>query len=932
MERAVFSWWFVKRLACLGAAAVVFSAVLCVVLAHAADGGSSPAWASPRSMAIRKVGSSTGVQDAPVLFNNIDCASVTYRMVASSAMRTGCFTQTAFGMLDSDDYSVIFNGTDEGLPLIPYTAHQILAPWPKAMDLVALNPTALGGAAIGLYKNPLSAIRDQRDALGRLTAKRLAAPPDLTLYDPSGAPLVVNPQTLAFSYGGSWLIAETLNGSFVRVNLATLSVTAFAQAYGSQGSPGLLKSQVAVTEDGRFVAIANDVAGEFKVYDLETCDGKTDGLKPQACRAYDYHSFVSEHISGLRSIRRLWSVNEGLLGFDATSDGHGADGIYELAPADSITSLADYIGLGDSYTAGEGAFDYMAGTDGPDNMCHLSPHSYPLLLTRDLFGRGGHSAACSGAVIDDIGSTDGGYKGQVMGGESLSELQRSNPLFLESVESGFLPGYVAQQRFVKRWQPAIVSVSIGGNDIGFGDMLQNCVEPHISRHLSDNTCYNTYEERLELANLIDRTVPRWAGLYGQLKRESPGTRFYAIGYPQIAVDNGNCGSNVQLNRSELEFANETVNYLNRDIRKAAEGAGVAYVDIGQALKGHRLCEAAGYDLAVNGLTAGGDAGPFGVGILGKESYHPNGFGQELIEQYILKQTHSLSVPVPSDDTGNGTSAADSAATDLSALLDAPRTGSTIYSLVPDDGLAPGSGNRGLSVPVTADGAKDGLQAGARYDIRLDGPTGPILGTTNSDSSGNIDVRITVPLDASPGGHTIDVTGGSDSPDDVSRPFYITASDNDADGDGIDNMTDSCPGAINSGLDSDMDGVDDICDGLIAPVGLSSTGGQGNDPYTPTVGGSEKTYAPGATKKVDGMVSNANVTASNADTSTSMHVLGAISANGLSGLEEDEDPPALHSGLDHTLLSRLPWLILAAIVMLLSLLAGKFNKKVRFRLQ
>lgn len=912
----------------------MFSGVLCVVLAHAADsGGASPGWASPKSMAIRRVSSSTGAQATPVLFNNIDCTSVTYRLVASSTMRAGCFTETAFGMLDSDDYSVIFNGTDEGLPMIPYTAHQILAPWPKAMDLVALNPTALGGAVIGLYKNPLNAIKDQRDTLGRLTAKQLVSPPDLTLDDPSGAPLVVNPQTLAFSYGGSWLIAETLNGSFVRVNLSTLSVTAFAPAYGSQGSPGLLKSRVAVTEDGRFVAIANDVAGEFKVYDLATCDGKTDGLKPQACKSYDYHPFASQHIERLRSIRRLWFINDGLLGFNVLSDGHGADGIYELAPTDSIVSLADYIGLGDSYTAGEGAFDYVAGTDSPDNMCHLSNNSYPLLLSRDLFGRGGHSAACSGAVIDDIGSADGGYKGQVRGGASLGELQRSKPLFLESVESGFLPGYVSQHRFVERWQPAVASVSIGGNDIGFGDMLQNCVEPHISRHLSDNTCYNTYEKRLELVNLIDRTVPRWMALYRQLKRESPSTRLYAIGYPQIAVDNGNCGSNVQLNKSELEFANETVDYLNHDIRKAAEGAGVTFVDIGQALKGHRLCEAAGYDLAVNGLTTGGDAGPFGMGILGKESYHPNAFGQELIEQYILKQTQDLSVPVPPDGTGSVTDDAEAdSATAVSALLDAPKTGGPVYTLVPDDGLAPGLGNRGLSVPVRADGTREGLRPGTPYAIRLDGPGGQILGTITSDSSGNIDGKITVPVGALPGGHTIDAVGGSEgsSLTDVSRPFYIAASDNDTDGDGIDNTTDSCPGAINSGYDYDGDGVDDICDGLIAPVGLGSTGGQGNDPsiLAGSGGGTKNAYVQGAID-AGNSVHNTVEAATIGDASASAHVLGAISAN---GLDESVGPPSIHSGLDHALSRHLPWLILAVIVVSLSLMAGKFNKKVRFRLQ
>lgn len=119
---------------------------------------------------------------------------------------------------------VIFNGTDEGLPLLGYTSQQVLVPWPGALDLVALQPLSTGGVYVSLYTDPLAVLSDQRDALGQLTAKQLTAPPNLPIRDSSGQPLVINPQTLAFSYDGSWLVAEDLNGSFVRVNLATLDI------------------------------------------------------------------------------------------------------------------------------------------------------------------------------------------------------------------------------------------------------------------------------------------------------------------------------------------------------------------------------------------------------------------------------------------------------------------------------------------------------------------------------------------------------------------------------------------------------------------------------------------------------------------------------------------------------------------------------------
>ncbi|HEX5744545.1 MAG TPA: SGNH/GDSL hydrolase family protein, partial [Candidatus Saccharimonadales bacterium] len=739
MERfsgqSVFSWWFAKRLLFLAAGAALFAWALGLVMSHAvtatggARAGEGPAWAAPEHIAIRRIGPLGKRQNTPVLFSNLDCTPVTYRLVSGYDMQTGCFTETVFGMLDSDDHTVIFNGTDEGQPLEAYTAHQVLAPWPKTEGLLSLSPLSTDGALVGVYKQVLASIQDLSGNPGRPDPKRLAATPDTVLKDPSGKPLIINPQTLAFSQGGNWMVAEALTGSFVRLNPGVPdSITPFAPSYGSTGSPALLKSQVAVSEDGRWVAIANGYGNQFKVYDLRNC-GPADrnssrDLPPLDCPSHDYWSYAASKIPELRNVRRVRFVNDGLLSFEALSSDSSHSGVYELAPAPDITSLADYIGLGDSYTSGEGAFDYLLGTDTPDNTCHLAVNSYPLLLARDLFGAGGHSAACSGAVIDDIGSTSGNYRGQVKDGASLDELRRSHPQALESIEAGFLPGYIAQHRFVRRWQPRITTVSIAGNDIGFGDMLRNCVAPHISLNRSDNTCYGTYEDRLELKNLIDRTVPRWEALFDQLKREAPGTRLYVIGYPQIAMSSGDCGLNVRLDRDELKLAEEIIDYINHGVREAADRTGADYVDISKALYGHRLCEAKGDDIAMNGLTAGDDSGVAGVGLLGRESYHPNALGQKLMEQAIIQQTHGFAESESTADQSSGEQGDDK----TTALLDAPATGRTVYDLVPDRSLVPEAARRGSEIRVEASGAKDGLRPSTIYTLRMDGPSGKVLGT------------------------------------------------------------------------------------------------------------------------------------------------------------------------------------------------------------
>lgn len=808
-------WQLLRYLAYLIGATLLCAGLLSAVLAHAIEDPSTQvAWAAPSAMAVRRVSDIPDGQHELNFLGNLDCSTLTYRLSAGSSLQNGCFTETAFGWLDSDNDTVIFNGTDEGLPFLPYSAHDVLVPWPQSGALLALDAASTGGSYISLYKNPLASLQNQRNTLLQLTGKQVTKPADLSLTDGSGKQLVVNAQTLAFSDNGSWLVVETLSGSFVRINLATLDVTAFAPAFGSQGSPALLKSQVAVSSDGRYVAIANTDAGSLKVYDLAACGSVTAGSQPQNCPAYDYQPFVARQVAGFQAIRHLRFINDGLLSFEAQASDPASSGVYELAPSDKIQSLIDYLGLGDSYSSGEGAFDYLAGTDTADDMCHLSVHSYPLLLTHDLFGTaGGHSVACSGAEINDVGSASPGYRGQVRGVVDLEQLQTTQSALLNSIMTDYSPGYVAQQRFVQQYQPAVTTVSVGGNDIGFGDILQKCVAPHIGLHPSNNTCYNSYEDRLEVTNLIDRTVPRWTALYEKIVSEAPGTQLYVIGYPQIADDKGNCALNVHLNASELAFSEELIDYLNTTIKQAAVAAGARYVDISQALAGHRLCEAASYDVAVNGLTAGSDAGPFGLKIFGRESYHPNALGQALMEQAILHQTNNLTALTPSV-AGSG----------AQNILDAPKTGRPINTLVPDDSLTSGVAQAGHSLSLQANGVRDGLTPNTAYTIRLDGAGGLAVGSATSDENGDISTSLPLPDNTAPGGHTIDVTGNNQAgePVDITQPIYIPASDNDADGDGIPDNLDTCPGAVNSGQDSDGDGIDDVCD---ASIGLPPSGGQ-----------------------------------------------------------------------------------------------------------
>ena len=718
-------------------------------------------WASPVAPTLRSIGANDPEQTEPGFLYNLDCRRLTFRLRDSNQMRTGCFTPTAFGLLDGDTDIAIFNGTDEGQLLLPYGPHQAFVPWPSA-GLISLVPDAIQGDYLGLYRNPLMVLRDEYLPASPLLANRVTAQPDLIMTDPVGRPLLINAQTMAFSDGGSWLVAEDLRGSFVRINLATLDMLPFAPAFGTLGSPGLLQSQVAISPDGRFVAIANQAASSFKLYDLATCTHSRTGLEPENCQSHDYQPFISHEVKGFLTARHLRFVNDYLISFEAELGDGQRHGRYTLAPDATAGDSINYLALGDSYTAGEGAFDYLAGTDTPDNRCHSSVYAYPELLAQDLFGTaGGHSVACSGAVINDVSSGSLDYRGQARGSPAWRQL-KAEPSSLSTILAGFRPGYIAQRRFPEAYQPRIVTVSVGGNDIGFGDILKICVTPHLSLRTDGNTCYSSYEDRVELLNLIDRTVPRWTSLFQQLRAIDPAGQLYVVDYPGIVAATGSCADNVRLNLSERQFAGQLVNYLDAAIQQAAQAAGAASVDISQALSGHRLCEATGSAVAVNGLTAGTDGGPFGLRVFGSESYHPNSLGYRLIEQAILRQVNNFG--------GRGGRSADQIA---ATLLDAPKTGRAIYHLVPADGMGPDQALPGEMINITVDGLADGLRPRQRYAVKLDRMNN--LMNLISDDTGSLTGSVLIPADTELGSHSLDIIGQNQAGQtvDVRKPIYLT---------------------------------------------------------------------------------------------------------------------------------------------------------------
>lgn len=149
-----------------------------------------------------------------------------------------------------------------------------------------------------------------------------------------------------------------------------------------------------------------------------------------------------------------------------------------------------YAALGDSYSSGEGAGGYDPATDTSDDRCHRSASAYPeLVAAAERSRRPLTFAACSGALTYDVSHPNHLYASEPAQHDAVSPLNRK------------------------------VSLTIGGNDLGFADVLAAClaVPGHDGRGCSKDP---------RVTGLVDA---RLAALGGQGQAPAPG------GYPITPV-------------------------------------------------------------------------------------------------------------------------------------------------------------------------------------------------------------------------------------------------------------------------------------------------------------------------------------------------------------------------------------------------------------
>ncbi len=495
--------------------------------------------------------------------------------------------------------------------------------------------------------------------------------------------------------------------------------------------------------------------------------------------------------------------------FKSTFDVEYPDGYRGMKVPGNPTKL-DYLALGDSYSSGEGDTEknsatrqkyYRQLTDVnedkkqgiPGEKCHISTRSYPYKLAQymELKQTGTKqwdTVACGGATIHDLnGSNSGGYDGQ---NDRLRDYADKNTLQNMALNE-IIPGRVKQIEFVKKYQPKVITLTAGGNDVGFGKKIQSCIDPRVSIL----TCDWAKNEMDTLGSQIKGQFDQLVELYKELKAASPGSKIYAIGYPQFITDAepAACGLNAgAIDLDERRMVVRATQYMNEVIEAAARKAGVKYVDISQALNGGKMCEK--HQIYMTGI----------VGLGEQESYHPNKFGHTVIFVEIAKQLNHESLltyskyPTAGDESVNAPS---------SIYFDKGAPSSVNTTM-----LANSKPSKGSKQKVAL--AKNSLQPGssARVEIR----SKPVdLGSYTVLNDGSMKETITIPDNIPTGYHTLFIYGKSASGEDIkiTQTLLVTGKDKeDLDDDGVKDANQPCGAFLKpSGKDEDLDGIDDACD-------------------------------------------------------------------------------------------------------------------------
>jgi lysophospholipase L1-like esterase len=232
---------------------------------------------------------------------------------------------------------------------------------------------------------------------------------------------------------------------------------------------------------------------------------------------------------------------------------------FGVVGAASAAGPVSYVALGDSYSSGDGAGNYSGGS------CLQSANAYPVLW-HAAHGGAFANETCAGATTSDV---------------------------------------LASQLGVLSAGTTLVSITIGGNDVGFTSVMETCV-------LRSNSACVTAVQNAE--NQAQSSLPgALDNVLSAIASRAPSARVVVLGYPEF-YDLARSSGCIGLSTTKRTVLNQGADVLDSVIQAAAGRHGDAFVDVKPYFAGHQICDSGSYLISVDWLNL-------------TDSYHPNASGQ-----------------------------------------------------------------------------------------------------------------------------------------------------------------------------------------------------------------------------------------------------------------------------------------------------------------
>ena len=231
-------------------------------------------------------------------------------------------------------------------------------------------------------------------------------------------------------------------------------------------------------------------------------------------------------------------ISRVIFGAAAVASSAGLVTAAAASPAAGAASAVRYVALGDSYSSGVGAGDYISSS----GRCERSTRAYPEQWAGAHSPASFVSVACSGATTADV---------------------------VSSQVSALSPG------------TTLVSITIGGNDAGFSGVMETCVLG------STSACLNAVSTAE--AFIAGQLPARLTATLQAIRARAPAAKIVLLGYPDL-YDLAKSRTCIGLSTSDRTALNGGANALDQALATAATANGDTFTDVRGQFSRHEICD------------------------------------------------------------------------------------------------------------------------------------------------------------------------------------------------------------------------------------------------------------------------------------------------------------------------------------------------------